>query len=457
MAGLFLPGVLDGCAHYPLNAPLAASSSATGYRFANFPPTADNDDELFIIISFSGGGARAAAYSYGLLEALHRTPIRVKGRDCSLLSQVDVISSVSGSSFTAAYYALHHDETFTTFPALFLNRDVQGELIAAAANPLNWPRLASPTFDRIDLAAEYYDREVFDRRTYGDLLAAPRRPYLLLNATDVSLGTRFEFSQEQFDCLYSDLASVPLARAVAASAAFPVVFSPIAFENHPAGPGHHEPSWIESTLHDPDASPRVLRRAADLRSYADKPNRAHVRLLDGAIADYMGLRGPLQAFISRHGDFSLRRMLDDGRIRRLVIISANAVRTPPIEWDVQVQAPGWYDMLYLTASAPIRNYAYDTVTLFQDLLTADAAVKQAAPAVVQGSAIPSPAPYERYFIVVDFAHVPDIALRQRLEATQTSLTLTATQVDNLCQGAEEALRASPDLARLLTSLRSDRQ
>ena len=118
-----------------------------------------------------------------------------------------MISSVSGGSFTAAYYALYHDQIFQDFAQRYLYDDVQGNVIGSSFNPLNWPRLMSPTFDRIDLAAEYYDRQVFDHRTYADLVREKERPYLLLNASDVSLGSRFEFTQEQFDFLYSDLGS----------------------------------------------------------------------------------------------------------------------------------------------------------------------------------------------------------------------------------------------------------
>ena len=51
-------------------------------------------------LALSGGGYRAAAYHIGTLRALHRLGI---------LDKVDVISSVSGGSITAAYYALNKD------------------------------------------------------------------------------------------------------------------------------------------------------------------------------------------------------------------------------------------------------------------------------------------------------------------------------------------------------------
>ena len=96
---------LCGCAHYPDNPRLDEYNEAEGYRFDNLAAPEDAD-RVFIILTFSGGGTRAAALSYGVLETLRDTWFTWGGTERSLLDEVDVISSVSGGSFTAAYYAL---------------------------------------------------------------------------------------------------------------------------------------------------------------------------------------------------------------------------------------------------------------------------------------------------------------------------------------------------------------
>jgi len=63
--------------------------------------------------------------------------------------------------------------------------------------------------------------EVFAAGTYADIIARNRRPFVILNATDMTTGSLFPFIQDQFDLLCSDLAGVPLGRAAAASSAFP--------------------------------------------------------------------------------------------------------------------------------------------------------------------------------------------------------------------------------------------
>lgn len=438
LLALIMP-LAPGCAHFPVNAPLTRFDSHGGYRFGNFPPSATNSDGVFVVLAFSAGGMRSVAYSYGLLEELQKAPIHFGGPPRTLLDEVDVISSASSSSITAAYYAAQHEKTFATFPQRVLYRDLDGLVRTYLINPVNWPRLLSPNFSHTDLLAELYDNEIYDHLTYADLIGAHRRPFVLLNSADISLGTRFEFSQEQFDYLYSDLASVSLSRAVVASMATLVFVPPVIMEDHPHGADFAEPAWLAATLADPGASPRVQRRAQTLRSYEDAANRPYIRLVDGAYGDYLGLQGPMLAFISPDMDFSIRRLINQRQIKKLVIISANAIRTPDLGWDRSLKSPGWFDMLFFGLSTPIRNNSIEMVTVMQELLKADHANKDTPP-------------YQSYFITLDFNGVKDPGLRQRLEAMPTSLALKRDQVDDLRRAAAEALHNSAEYQRLLKDL-----
>jgi len=117
----------SGCAHYPINAPLAVMDGRTGYRFEN-TAFSTNSDALLLMLAFSGGGTRAAALDYGVLEELARTGVGPPSEQHRLLDEVDLISSVSGGSFTAAYYALWGDRIFSDFEPQFLKKRVQNEL-----------------------------------------------------------------------------------------------------------------------------------------------------------------------------------------------------------------------------------------------------------------------------------------------------------------------------------------
>jgi NTE family protein len=74
-----------------------------------------------------------------------------------LLDEVDLITGVSGGSFTALGYGLYGERLFALFEKSFLKRDVQGTLIRRMLSPLNWPALWSSGWGRSELAAQPYD------------------------------------------------------------------------------------------------------------------------------------------------------------------------------------------------------------------------------------------------------------------------------------------------------------
>ena len=117
LSALALTVLAAGCTTLPVqNQPLIAHSELSGYRFDNIAPGPKNSDSLLVVLTFSGGGTRAAAFAYGVLEKLRDTEIVWDGQRRRLLDEVDVISSVSGGSFPAAYYGLFGDGIFDEFP-----------------------------------------------------------------------------------------------------------------------------------------------------------------------------------------------------------------------------------------------------------------------------------------------------------------------------------------------------
>src|SRR5690606_1361574 len=134
------------------------------------PERKNNDLTTLMILSFSGGGTRAAAFSYGMLEELRRTEIVVQGEHRRLIGEVDIITGVSGGSFTALAYALYGERLFSEYETRFLKRDVEGALIARMINPFNWWKFIGGSAGRSELAAEYYDEILFEGATFADLL-----------------------------------------------------------------------------------------------------------------------------------------------------------------------------------------------------------------------------------------------------------------------------------------------
>jgi NTE family protein len=176
--------IVAGCKTYPVNEPLAERDTDEGFYF-HTQPRGNNSSELLVVLAFSGGGTRAAAFSYGVLEQLRDTPIQLAGREKPLLHEVDAISSVSGGSVTAAAYGLYGDEVFGRLEDAFLKRNVQRSLGFRVINPFRWPSLWSGTYGRSELAAEFYDEILFNGATFADVQKADG-PFLVINATDIS-------------------------------------------------------------------------------------------------------------------------------------------------------------------------------------------------------------------------------------------------------------------------------
>ena len=115
--------LLPTCAHRNRNTSLHDYQPDSGYRFYADKPGPKNTNSLFVCLTFSGGGTRAAAFAYGVLKALNKerqiTWPAGPSRSFRLLDEVDVISSVSGGSFTAGYYGLFGDGIFTDFEEIW--------------------------------------------------------------------------------------------------------------------------------------------------------------------------------------------------------------------------------------------------------------------------------------------------------------------------------------------------
>lgn len=464
----------SGCApHYARYRPITTWNQDAGYKLPE--PTADNGDSLFVILAFSGGGTRAAALSYGVMETLRDTKLGGSYAGHSLLDEVDVISSVSGGSFTAAYYGLFRDALFTDYEPAFLRRNIQGALIRHFLNPLRWPHLWTPGYDRIHLAADLYDRTVFQHRTFADLVRQRRRPLLLLNATDMSTGSPFAFTQYQFDPLCDDLGSVPVADAVAASSAFPFLLSPLTVPSHTGTCGYRTPEWMDDALESEGSNAPRFYRALDFLTYLDfdaqsryaqyhnPVSKPYIHLLDGGIADNIGLRGPLQALGSTDVAWSVLEKINNEQVDRVVLITVNARPGSQRPWSRRSNAPLLPGVLGVVTGTPMRNYSFDTVQLAKEFAEREAKDQETLQACedVLASACPeanvslgSLHPVTIYSIEVNFDAVRDPKEREVLKTLGTSFSLPDEAIDRLRKAARTVLEDSPEFQRLLQDLQA---
>ena len=440
--------LISGCAHYPMNAPVRSATPESGYRFEKIGRT--NSDDLLLMLAFSGGGTRAAALSYGVLEELRKTEVGPPGNEHRLLDDVGLISSVSGGSFTAAYYALWGDRIFTEFEPRFLKKRVQTGLLLRNMAPWNGIRLASPGFSRSDLAAEYYDQLLFNHATFGDLMAREDRPYLSVNATDIGSGARFEFTQDEFDLIGSDLSQFPVSRAVAASSAYPVVLTPIVLKNYSAKQRQPEPEWIPNILDDPDASSRLKYVASQARTYVGG-QRHFIHLLDGGLSDNLGLRGALDRAMARE-EYTRIPGVPPKLPRRIAIIVVNAHTDADYGWDSNEYSLGLGALLGSLSQVTVSHYSFETVELFKEVMTRVSREHADLRGTVSDCQPPEIA---TYIIELHFRQLAHESDRRFFNSVPTSLQLPAKTVDRLRELAARELAENREFKRLVADLKRD--
>jgi len=468
-----------GCASYPLNPPLQRIDESTGYRLSNLVPGEKNSDDLFVILGLSGGGTRAAALDYGVIRYLDR--IHFGADDRSLLDEVDLISSSSGASLPAAYYGVFGQARFLEdFAGDVLYRKLQSAYAKKVFNPLEWPRLASGTFSRGDLAVEYFDKHIFDGRTFAQMQT--RRPYVMVNATDMGTGSQFSFVQGYFDLICSDLSQVTVARAVTASLAFTPAFTPITLKNYNDGRcGYRTPAWVNQAMAaGPEADPLLYSAASNVRSYEAIDKRPYIHLLDSGISDNIGIRTPQLVFrVANQLD-----ELDEGSVKKLVIILVDAKPKTWFKGDLKAKPPGLVTSVETAASRPLANYSYETVNLLKrdirderlaaedrqrirkgcfdlaDTLCEPGDADDACKGKVSRSCLEklgvtgdSPSTGSAVYLVhVSFELIDDPARRQSFQSIPTSLQLPREDIDRLIEVAPELMNEDPEFHALLRDL-----
>ncbi len=449
--------IVSGCAHYPINSDIEGIDTQQGYRIGTVRP--QNSEDVLLVLAFSGGGTRAAALAYGVLEELAATQVTARGRTQRLLDEVDMISAVSGGSFTAAYFGLYGDRVFEDFESRFLKRNIQKELALRLFSPRYWLRLMSPLYDRSELAADYYDQKLFGGATYGDMLAR-QGPIVLIHATDLTLGTQFTFSQQQFDWICSDLNRFPVSRAVAASSAVPVLLSQITLRNYAGRCGYQLPSWAVDTLRTAKKSSRDYYRAARIQRYLDADERPFIHLLDGGLADNLGLHGAIDgvALLNQGEDIHYAKMM--APVRKLVIIVANAETKPDIAIDKVEVEPTLSQLIKSATDVQINRYNFETVAMLRNAL-ADWEEQQKAQCgtgkanTLASNTAPSTedcAGISTYYIEVNFEAISDKKTSRLFKGLPTSFNLPADTIDQLREASRSILKNSPEFQRLLIDL-----
>ncbi len=451
---------LVACASRPINVPISQVDPHSGYRpYLLIPKRQNNDQSTLMVLSFSGGGTRAAAFSYGVLEELRGTEIFVQGERRRLIDEVDVITGVSGGSFTALAYALYGERLFSEYEQRFLKRNVQGALISRVINPFNWWKFVGGSAGRSELAADYYDEILFEGATFADLLEKPG-PVALATGTDLSTGSRLIFFQNDFDLLCTDLNKVRLSRAAATSSAVPVALSPVTFNNYGGTCNFKYPAWVADVANPATQvrpSGRALERYREMQDFQNSKERPYIHLVDGGVSDNIGVRGVLELLEELEASAAYSEEVGFGVIRRIVLIVVDSKSAPSTDWDRKETPPGFVVQLLQSTSVPIEKYSFETVEIMKDraeimswkrdLVIARARLAGASVSQAEAS-VPK---LTLEVIAVSFDEIRNPQERAYFMELPTSFVLPPDDIDRLREIAAQLLRESKEYTSVVRS------
>ncbi len=443
-----------GCtAHYPINQPYSPVVSAgAGPSLPKAGGT--RSDSLLVGLAFSGGGTRAAAFSYGVLEVMAEAFVRWEGRELRLLDQIDSISSVSGGSFTAAYYGLFGDRIFEDYADKFLYRNVQGKLTWSLFSPASWLKLGSSRFDRSDLTAEYYDKILFEGKTFGDVLAR-NGPRLNINATDIALGIQFTFDPAQFALICSDYSKFPISRAVTASSAVPILFSSVILRNYAGTCPFKFPPWAKAARGSGDPTSRAHHLVEQMEKYADREQKPFIHLLDGGLSDNLGVRPFLNRLTLTGNSWELAKAMGVVNTHRMLVIVVNAQSEMSAKFQQSDKNLTLGQAITASSAIPLNEYSFESMTLLRlalDGLESQLKKGRCKEWTETRQSTEGCDDFKIYLVEIDFDKLADRKRRQAMKHLPTSFRLSVEQVDALRASAREIMTGSKDFQEFMRDM-----
>ena len=139
------------------------------------------------------------------------------------------------------------------------------------------------------------------------------------------------FNATTFGAICSDLNSYPIANAVAASAAMPLIFAPTVPTSYGERCRTALPKWVTEAQNPNDAPPLLKASAAAIVRYRNG-TVPFIKLLDGGIVDFYGLSGFTITRLAAEAPYEPLTAPQAVKIRRILFLVVDAGKGPSGDW-----------------------------------------------------------------------------------------------------------------------------
>lgn len=453
---LFCLTFLTGCAAWnqPINLPLQGEN----VPLVDVTPESIGSGEVYVGLAFSGGGMRASAFAYGMLEEL-KAQAAITGTPDGLLDNVRLVSGVSGGSVTAAQFGLYGPRGLDGYRERYLITNAEKYMANSVFNPMTIVRGISGGANGRNTFARYLDETLFHKQTFGNLRARSKIK-TWINATDMANNTPFLFGPETFDALCSDLSKMPISEAVAASAAFPLVFTPVVLTAHQKGCNYREPDWLTAARNNPEATAAMKAQGRALESYSNPEQVKFVKLLDGGITDNFGTTGLAIARARAQVPYAPMTPEEAVRMKRMLFLVANAGVEADYGWTQKIAGPSAIGLGMSIATASMSaatRSGYDAMRgelrLWEtELVEWRCSLPLSEVRRLRGSTAGWDCSDLKLFVgQASFEGLPE-AMRSKLNKVPTRLRLKTDEVDMVIEAGRLATRETPEFNGFLNSL-----
>jgi NTE family protein len=270
-----------------------------------------------------------------------------------------------------------------------------------------------------------------------------RSPRVIITATDLVRAKPFSFTREQLNGVCVDPKSVPVARAVFASAATPIYFAPLVMQTF-AGRCNYQPPEIANVPLESIDDVYRRERAERLLSFLDTAHYPYLHLADGAFADNLGARAILDEVALGDTVTDALRRNGYSRARRMLFVIVDA-RTGFDRRYAQVSEPlGIKKVMDAVVSATFNRYSFETMNLMR------ARVKRwesdvRATRCKSPVAIPDCDKFDIDLVELSFDRVKDPAERGYLDRIPTAFTLSSEEIIRLRRAAHLLVEESSEM------------